>query len=83
MKTKILIGLGLISLLLLTGCMSQRECVDYYKQYDGINIECTLEPTRCIASCEDFGMKYYRYIPGGFGQDSCVCDDNGEPKNIY
>lgn len=73
----------LIIVLLISGCATEQECYEDYKDnqlFDTYTM-CNREPSKCKYYCEKLDLEYFTYDTS-FGTD-CFCLNEGLPIQVY
>jgi len=59
------------------------QCAEYGRNGENwLDIGCSVEPTRCLLTCEKYNLTFSAYDNGGFGSDECWCYGH-EPVQVY
>ena len=92
-ETKIIIGIILVLLVIFLFWIlftihinyeypTLEECTEYIRVNGHGSWDCATEPTKCLMTCNEFGVTYSRHKEYFLGSN-CWCNHDGVPLQVY
>ncbi len=72
----------MIIVLLISGCYTEQECYEDYKDNQKMDSFCNIEPSKCKYHCEKLDLEYYTWDSHFAGTD-CFCLKDDLPIQVY